>query len=80
MSAVQRFADRKGLGPTELAKLLGVDRTTLWRNLTGVTEPSTKFIEGCIMAGIDPKELFGLKKGKGKNDGGEGSEAYRGDQ
>lgn len=45
---LDRYMTSKKIDDTELARRIGVDKTTLWRVKNGLTDPSPKFIAGVL--------------------------------
>jgi transcriptional regulator with XRE-family HTH domain len=58
-----RYMTSKKIDGNELAKRIGVDKTTLWRVEQGLVDPSPKFIAGLMAeSGKRFESLFELVK------------------
>lgn len=50
---LKEFMKKNGLSEVKLAKLIGVDYSTVFRVFKGDRNPGTKFIAGLIQSGLD---------------------------
>ena len=50
---LREYMDKNNISQTELAKLIGVDYTTVYRIFRGDRRPGTKFISGLISGRLD---------------------------
>lgn len=48
--AFEKYQKEKGLNDTELAKIMGINRTQIWRVKEGHNEPGKDFIVGALRA------------------------------
>ncbi len=57
---LKKYMEEKKISEAKLAKIIGVDYTTVYRIFKGDRNPGAKFITGLIKSGLDVdfKEIF----------------------